>query len=852
MNSVLSFFKFKKYLHKEVGSRKNLILNMDWKATLRIVILGAMLLGGGFKANSMECTYHNGFADCSYLNLTCVPSSLSNSTKRLDISHNRIQALRNRSFEYLLSLMTLDLSHNKINYIAPEAFKGLTNLTSLRLNNNRLNVNEISGMVFRNVKGIQHLTINSNFYKVYKNIYVEIIKNLPQLYKIELDVVTEYEFEVEFAHLKHLSVLLIHAKAFAGFYYQKKTFKHLPLTQIRKLTLYDVYKIDNDTFSNLTDLQYLMIRMGNDVHQQTIIKVFQSLDVFQDRNMRELDINSNIFEHTFKLDGSKLQYVQRICLKSFKLRSMYITGIDADAFETFASQSKCLERLELVDNIIYDPKISILFNCFFHNLRYFKYYDNNKRDRSTNSNKTLDVKNGLNNRGMQTRQKFDNSITVCIPSTLTALIIRDSIVLDDFDGFSFRGGKNLQTLAMIINLDNCSFRIDGAENLKHLDMTGWRCKTISGHLLSKVPLLETLIAARASLGDGLKNNTAVAFLLQNNLNLQYVDFSYNKISYVPNALFMHKFPNLTNVNISHNYLSNFPSFGSNAKPEIIDLSFNSITYLNDKELEIIDCMKLSKIYLDGNPLQCSCQSLQFLKWMKKSAIIADVDVLRCIREDGSSQNVVDILQNLELFESECLSKFWLPFSVTLSSVITMCIIFTAVYFRYKRFFEYLVLIIRMYCSRSRSTIIRREYDAYVSYSHHDLTWVMELHEELESMGFNIIFDVKTFIPGAPTGENIIQAIDSSRKVIFIITENFLENDWGSYELEMARMHAFRRGNDNMVIVVIKGDIEMSSLPRVLLSMWYKVRSVEWPKESCLPFESKEYFYMHLKNYLTED
>jgi len=663
--------------------------------------------------------------------------------------------------------------------------------------------------------------------------------------------VAKYEFEVEFAHLKNISVLLIHAKSNRGFYYQKRTFKHLPLTQIRKLALYDVHKIDNDTFSNLTDLQYLMTRMEHAVNQQTIMKVFQSLDVFRDKNMTDLDINSNIFEQFFKLDGSKLQYVQRICLKRFKLRSMYITGIDGNAFGTFATQSKCLEKLEFVDNIIVDPNITfLLFNCFFHNLRYFRYYDNNKRDKGTNQ--TLDVKYSLNNTGMQTRQMFGTFVKFCIASTLTDLFIKDNIILDNLDGFSFRGGKNLQSLSMIINLKNCSFQIDGAENLKYLDMTGWQCKTISGHLLSKVPLLETLIAARTSLGDGLKNNADVAFLLQNNLNLQYVDLTYNKISYLPNSLFMHQFPNLTNVNISHNYLSNFPSFGSNTKPEILDLSFNSITYLNDKELEIIDYMKPSKIYLDGNPLQCSCQSLQFLKWMKKSDIIADVDVLRCIREDGSSQNVVDIFRNLELFESECLSKFWFPFSVTLSSVITICIIFTVVFYRYKRFFEYLALIIRMHCSRSRSTITRREYDAYVSYSHHDLTWVLELHDELKSMGFNICFDEKTFIPGTPIGENIIQAIDSSRKVIFIMTNNFLESDWGSYELEMTRMHAFRRGNDNMVIVVIKGDIQMSSLPRVLLSMWYKVRSVEWPKESCLPFETEEYFYKHMKNYLTED
>jgi succinyl-CoA synthetase alpha subunit len=49
------------------------------------------------------------------------------------------------------------------------------------------------------------------------------------------------------------------------------------------------------------------------------------------------------------------------------------------------------------------------------------------------------------------------------------------------------------------------------------------------------------------------------------------------------------------------------------------------------------------------------------------------------------------------------------------------------------------------------------------------------------MGFNLSLDEKTFIAGNSIGENIIQAIDSSRKVIFIITENFLNSDWGSYD-----------------------------------------------------------------------
>jgi hypothetical protein len=46
------------------------------------------------------------------------------------------------------------------------------------------------------------------------------------------------------------------------------------------------------------------------------------------------------------------------------------------------------------------------------------------------------------------------------------------------DGISFSGGKNLQRLALIANLENCSFQIDGAENLKYLDMTSLSFKYV--------------------------------------------------------------------------------------------------------------------------------------------------------------------------------------------------------------------------------------------------------------------------------------------------------------------------------------------------------------------------------------
>ena len=591
------------------------------------------------------------------------------------------------------------------------------------------------------------------------------------------------------------------------------------MTQIQFLQLDRIFKIGNDTFSNLTDIQTLLISMGSNYPQETIIRTFQSLDAFRDTNMKQLEIRGNNFDNLFILDGSMLQYVQRICLERFTLSSMYITDIDTQAFTTFANASTCLESLEISDNLIYKPKWETLFAmCSFRNLRSFVYSDNNRRIGHI-KDKTPYVKYDVNTTDMNTLQKFGFKVTLRLPITLSMFFLKDSKnFITTLDGFAFIDGDNLQNLTFLLRLNGCSFQIAGLENLKYLDMTGWYCNKVSGALLSKLPPLETLIASDVRLGEGLTNHSEAACLIQNNLNLTSIDFSYNVISNIPKSLFMHRLAALRELNLSHNKLSTFPSFASEIQLEILDLSFNSITYFTDDKIQTIDYMKPSKLYLKGNPLQCLCPSLRFLKWMKQSHIVADVDVLRCVQEGGSIQNVVHIIKNLKSYQSECLSKFWFPFSVTLSSVLILCTVFIVVYFRYKRALEYFFLLMKMRRRRYKPNPNRREFDVYISYSHNDITWVKEFHDNLESMGFNLCLDEKTFIVGNPIGENIIQAIDSSRKVIFIITENFLNSDWGSYELEMTKMHAFQRNNDNMVIVIIKDDKPMERIPHVLVNV----------------------------------
>jgi hypothetical protein len=70
----------------------------------------------------------------------------------------------------------------------------------------------------------------------------------------------------------------------------------------------------------------------------------------------------------------------------------------------------------------------------------------------------------------------------------------------------------------------------------------------------------------------------------------------------------------------------------------------------------------------------------------------------------------------------------LSFSVTLSSVLILCVVFSVVYFRYQRAFEYFFLIVKC---------------------HYDKTWVKEFHDNLEGhnhwSGLAFIYILKGFI-----------------------------------------------------------------------------------------------------------
>lgn len=86
-----------------------------------------------------------------------------------------------------------------------------------------------------------------------------------------------------------------------------------------------------------------------------------------------------------------------------------------------------------------------------------------------------------------------------------------------------------------------------------------------------------------------------------------------------------------------------------------------------------------------------------------------------------------------------------------------------------------------------NTLKSLNYDAFISYSHKDSQWVREvLLPKLESHAFKVCIDFRDFPGGGGAIRNMEKAVIDSKRVILVLTENYIKSEWGEFENLMAR------------------------------------------------------------------
>uniref|UniRef100_A0A182SQG3 TIR domain-containing protein n=1 Tax=Anopheles maculatus TaxID=74869 RepID=A0A182SQG3_9DIPT len=105
------------------------------------------------------------------------------------------------------------------------------------------------------------------------------------------------------------------------------------------------------------------------------------------------------------------------------------------------------------------------------------------------------------------------------------------------------------------------------------------------------------------------------------------------------------------------------------------------------------------------------------------------------------------------------------------------------------------------------------FDAFISYSSKDEAFVAEELApmlENEDPSYKLCLHYRDFPVGAYIADNILQAVESSRRTIMVLSENFIKSEWCRFEFKSAH-HQVLRDRRRRLIVILLGEVPQKDL-----------------------------------------
>ncbi|XP_062621102.1 toll-like receptor Tollo [Saccostrea cucullata] len=124
--------------------------------------------------------------------------------------------------------------------------------------------------------------------------------------------------------------------------------------------------------------------------------------------------------------------------------------------------------------------------------------------------------------------------------------------------------------------------------------------------------------------------------------------------------------------------------------------------------------------------------------------------------------------------------------------------------------SYTRLGIRLWRQKRSANIRLKEYDAFISYSTLDESWVLgTLCKRLEKL--RLCLHHKHFVLGACISDNIIESVEKSRHTIIVLSENFLQSEWCLLEFRKAFHQTLLERSKRHLIVILMNNLKIDTL-----------------------------------------
>ncbi|KAL3847941.1 hypothetical protein ACJMK2_018830 [Sinanodonta woodiana] len=780
--------------------------------------------------------------------------------RRLDLNNNRVPLTVNgfepgvfRSLKNLQFLNIQNVHATKDNYSYPhEIFDGLMSLTTLQIDGKP---NATFGPGFLKLHNLRKLKLSSykcNIATLFNNTFT----NLPFLTGLDISMCKIIRIEpgalIPLQGLQYLDMSNNENLGLDGLRNASFGLINSSITILKANKLYLTFHLsvqlrkEHIEFLNQTNIKELYL------NENQIELIESDWGNVCPKSMKKLSVIGNKFTFglyifqgfsckSLKKFNGGYQHLAHMPFSSTSKASNLRNNIVDFRFVTDLEGLKCdTNRVNCADNNNEEHIWDFLSCCNISSDHRYTSHFNSIPPTKQNTSVTQVNGKDKNTNFAYTNTGYSGTIfPIFVPTSLEEINFQSAHLRYEIPELNFRNSS-----VTFINVSGNSFYkltgpLVGLEKLQSLDISDNLCSYISERFLENLIKLESLFLGDNLLGFILAKDSDGKILGKLN-NLRKLVLSNNQIASLPLQIFS-GLQSLDYLDISRNYLQTFNIRMDQMKVNHLIVSQNLLTSLpHNVRMQLTNQAYKTNVTVDltNNPFQCDCSTLEFMKWLQneKTSRIKFVgfDNYTC-NENDDEQSFVN-LDNLILgLEKKCANYTLAIWILSFSFVLFTAVLTAGIMYRYRWKLRYLYYMTkrryRGYNGLYDNDRENYQYDAFISYADNNLRFVkFTLLPKVETEGLHLCIHHRDFLPGEEIAANIANAIHRSRKTVVLLDDDFLSSYWCMYELNMARMESvYSRKGENILILLVKEEMNKSKLPLELLDLIHKETYIELPE-----------------------
>ncbi|XP_036327382.1 protein toll-like [Rhagoletis pomonella] len=280
-----------------------------------------------------------------------------------------------------------------------------------------------------------------------------------------------------------------------------------------------------------------------------------------------------------------------------------------------------------------------------------------------------------------------------------------------------------------------------------------------------------------------------------------LSISHNRFYELPSNTTL-GYANVTYLNASYNQIAEILSSQLPPNLTVLDVRNNRLIGLRDDFLFVYlnKNSTLKQLYLAENPWKCDCSGERMLRAVQAfHQRIPDVAQLFC--DDRGKQRLLDVD-----VAGICASNN--PYIILESVFAVACfVILTSITLYYKYQLQVKVWLYSqkmcIYFINERELDKEKTFDAFISYAHQEEYFVNQtLLPKLEKGNpkYRICTHERNWVGGAYITEQIVESVAQSRRTIIVLSQHFIESDWGRMEFRTAHQCSLNEGRLRIIII----------------------------------------------------